>query len=86
MNGMARLLFAFGDTLKDEIFKEKLGEISLKEIARTAKERRAGSLGYAEAMLVFYNKKMKAPLHWNNLYSNKVVKENPQDGDTGNCA
>ena len=86
MNGMARLLFAFGDTLKDEIFKEKLGEISLKEIARTAKERRAGSLGYAEAMLVFYNKKMKSPLHWNNLYSNKVVKENSQEGDTGNCA
>ncbi|SCW34402.1 hypothetical protein SAMN02910456_00615 [Ruminococcaceae bacterium YRB3002] len=74
MNGLARLLWAFGDNLKDEIFKEKLGEVSLKEIARTAKDRRAGSLGYAEAMLLYYNKKMKSPLHWNDLYSPKTTK------------
>lgn len=81
LNGMARLLSAYGDNLKDEIFKEKLGEVSLKEIARTAKERRAGSLGYAEAMLLLYNKKMRTPLHWNTLYSNKAAKENNQSED-----
>ncbi len=70
MNGIARLLWSFGDSIKDSVFKEKLGEISIKEIARTAKERRAGSLGYAEAMLIIYNKKMKAPLKWNQLYQN----------------
>lgn len=80
LNGTARLLSAFGENIKDDLFKEKLSEVSLKELVRTAKERRAGSLGYAEAMLVFYNKKLKAPLHWNNLYSNKAnktgIKEN----------
>ena len=81
LNGMARLIAAFGDNLKDEIFKEKLSEVSLKEISRTAKERRAGSLGFAEAMLIIYNKKNRTPLHWNNLYSNKVIKEEENKGD-----
>ena len=86
LNGMARLLSAYGDNLKDEIFKEKLGEVSLKEIARTAKERRAGSLGYAEAMLLLYNKKMRSPLHWNTLYSNKSTKENNREEDNVSTA
>lgn len=72
LNGIARLLYAFQDNIKDEIFKAKLGEISIKEISKTARERRAGSLGYAEAMLIFYNKKMKKGLPWDNLYSNKI--------------
>lgn len=71
MNGLARLLYAYKDSLKDEVFKEKLGEISIKEISKTAKERRAGSLGYAEAMLIFYNKRAKSGLQWNILYSNR---------------
>ncbi len=81
LNGVARLISAFGDKLKDDIFKEKLGEISVKEISRTAKERRAGSLGYAEAMLLFYNKKMRTALHWNDLYSVKVAKDNIDEGE-----
>lgn len=72
MNGIARLLYAYGETIKDSVFKEKLGETSIKEVTKLAKERRAGSLGYAEAMLIFYSKKMKNPPSWNLLYSNKV--------------
>ncbi len=74
MNGLARLLYVYGENIKDEIFKDKLGEISVKEISKTARERRAGSLGFAEAMLIYYNKKMKAPLQWNLLYINKAEK------------
>lgn len=74
LNGVSRLVVAYGNKLKDEIFKEKLGEISIKEISKTAKDRRAGSLGYAEAMLIFYNKKMRSALQWNDLYSNKNTK------------
>ena len=58
--------------LPAETFKEKLGEVSIKEITKTARERRAGSLGYAEAMLLIYNKKLKNPLQWNILLSSKV--------------
>ena len=60
---------AYGDKLKDEVFKEKVGNMSIKELTRTAKERRAVALGYAEAMLIAYNKRNKAPLIWQSLYS-----------------
>lgn len=56
LNAVARLIAAYGDALNEETFKERLGLVSMKTIIRTARERRPGSLGYAEAMLVFYNK------------------------------
>lgn len=70
LNGVARMVVAFGDTLRDEVFKEKVGGISVKELSRTAKERRAGSLGYAEAMVLAYNRKCKqASLKISKLYN-----------------
>jgi len=75
MNGVARLIFAFGDELKDDIFKEKVGRCSVKEIARNAKERRPGSLGYAEALLLAYNKKCRSQLRMEALYSHKTPKQ-----------
>ena len=74
LSGLARLLNAYGDNIKDDIFKDKLSEVSVKELSKTAKERRAGSLGYAEAMLLFYNKKNKAGLKWGQLYTSKTAK------------
>ncbi|HWQ74982.1 MAG: DUF6551 family protein [Clostridiaceae bacterium] len=71
LKGIALLVVAFGNALKDDAFKERVGKFSSREIGRIAKERKAGSLGYAEAMLQIYNKKMKAPLHWNKLYTTK---------------
>jgi len=64
----------FGDTLDDDLFKEKLGNVSIKQLTRTAKERRPGSMGYAEAMIIEYNGKKKNNayrLHINKLYSYK---------------
>lgn len=71
LNGVARLVIVYGDKLSDAMFKEKVGAVSVREIARTAKERRAGSLGFAETMLIMYNKKAKNGLHWSSLYSHK---------------
>ena len=59
LNGIAKLVVAFGDALNEEVFKEKLGAISVKQLSRTAKDRQAGSMGYAEAMLLEYNGKKK---------------------------
>ena len=75
MNGLARFLYAFDDKINETAFKEKLGSISVKDLAKTAKERRAGSLGYAEAMLIFYNKRLKNPLPWEGLYTTKIGKK-----------
>ena len=82
LKGIALLIVAFGDLLKDDIFKEKVGAFSAKDIGRTAKERKAGSLGYSESMLLAYNKKMKAPLKWSKLYT---LKSNIAD-DTNDIA
>lgn len=83
LNGVARLVHAFGDSLKDELFKERIGLVSVKQLARTAKERRPGSLGYAEAMLMAYNRKCKYPLQWNRLYE-KNLESNPDWDDSAN--
>ena len=61
LNGITKLISVFGDQLNDEIFKEKVGAISVKQLVRTAKERHAGSMGYAEAMLIEYNGRKKNP-------------------------
>lgn len=75
LNGVTRMVVAFGDKLKDDVFKDKVGGVSIRELMRSAKERRVGALGYSEAMLYFYNKRNKAPLRWQELYksSGKVI-------------
>ena len=74
LNGVAKLVTAYGDSLKDTLFKERLSRVSIKEVSRTAKDRRAGSLGFAEALLIYYNKKTHNPLKWETLYSHKSKK------------
>ena len=73
LRGIAHLVAAYEDALKDDMFVEKVGRFSPREISRTAKERKAGSMGYAEAMLTFYNKKStsKSTLKWAKLYESR---------------
>ena len=73
-------VIAANNDIKDDLFAEKLGRISIKELSRTARDRRAGSLGYSEAMLLAYNKKSQKPLKFEQLYSNKGAK--PQNAIT----
>ena len=72
MNGLARFLYSYQDKVSETVFKEKVGIISIKELTKTAKERKAGSLGFAEAMLIYYNKRLKCPLTWNELYEIRI--------------
>lgn len=71
-NAVTKLVVTFGDALNDEIFKERVGNISVKQLTRTAKDRRPGAMGFAEAMLIEYNGKRKSPagkLFINKLYA-----------------
>lgn len=70
LKGISKLVVAYENELKDAIFKEKVGRCSIKELARSAKERSAGSLGYAEAMLEIYNKRQRYTLKRSKLYKN----------------
>ncbi len=69
--GIARILVAYGDALREDVFKEHVGKLSVKAIIRTAKERHPGSLGYAEAMMIAYNNKNKLRLSLRALYGAK---------------
>ena len=68
LKGIAKLIVAYGDNLNDEQFVDRLSKVSVREVIRTAKDRHAGTQGYAEAMLLQYNKRLKYPLRWNSLH------------------
>ena len=62
-------------------------KVSVKQIIRTAKERRPGAMGYAEAMMIQYNNKNKYRLSLRMLYGGKNVvyeDENEDEGLTDN--
>lgn len=69
LKGVAKLVVSYGDQLNDEEFVNRLSKVSVREIIRTAKDRHAGTQGYAEAMLLQYNKRLKYPLRWNSIAS-----------------
>lgn len=67
LKGIAKLVVAYGDSLNDEQFVDRLSKVSVREVIRTAKDLHAGTQGYAQAMLLQYNKRLKYPLRWNSL-------------------
>ncbi len=71
LKGIALVLHTFGTEIKDEVFIDRLSYVSEKEIIRTARERRGGAMGFAEAVLVIYNRKLHNPLPLENLYQKK---------------
>lgn len=71
MKGTAKVLYCYDTEIKDEVFVKKLGEISLRELIRTARARRGGPMGFAEAIVVIYNKKQRFGLQLEKLYSHK---------------
>ena len=79
LKGIARLIYVFGDSLDDEIFKDHVGNSSAKAIARVAKDRRPGTLGYAEALVLAYNHKNKRHLIMSKLFWNGKKKESLDD-------
>ncbi len=75
LNAIARIIMVYGDSLDDGIFKDHVGRFTVKAIGRTAKDRRPGSLGYAEAMIIAYNAKCKHRLPMKRLYGNSSDEE-----------
>ena len=73
LKGVARIISTFGDSLKEDMFKEHVGKYSVKMIMRNAKERHPGALGVAEAMLIAYNNKNKYRLPMRKLYGKTMT-------------
>ncbi len=88
MNGIARMVVAYGDALDDTVFKAKLGAVSVKALTRTAKDRRSGSLGFAEAMVLEYNGRKKGSsfrLPMSKLYTREKSILSTLDDDITGC-
>ena len=62
IRGVSMLIDVFGESIKDDAFRERLGATSAIEIIRNGKSRRPGTMGYAEAMVIAYNKNHKSNL------------------------
>lgn len=60
-NAVTKMVLVYGETLDDEEFKERVGNLSVKQLTRNAKDRRPGSMGFAETMVIEYNGKKKNP-------------------------
>lgn len=56
LKAVALIISEFDDNLNDEHFKSKLSKVSVREISRN------GTSGYADAIMTYYNKRMKVPL------------------------
>ena len=71
LKGIAKIIVTYGDSINEDIFTDKVGQISVKQIMRTAKERRSGYMGFAEAMMLAYNNKNKHRLSMRKLYGKR---------------
>lgn len=85
LKGASKLMMAYENELKYEIFKEKVGRCSMRELTRMATERKNGSLGYAEAMLAIYNKRQRYPLKWSKLYKTKSEQSDDENIQEDKC-
>ena len=83
LSGIARMIYAYGDALREDVFKDRVGQMSIKMLTRTARERRPGALGYAEAMVMAYNKRAKYRLSMSKLYNrnSKISAEEEDDSE-----
>ena len=73
LKAIAKLIVTYNKSLDDEEFKDKIGALTPKILSRTARERRPGSMGFAEVMVITYNGKKKNKafrLSINKLYDN----------------
>ena len=82
LKGVAKVVVTYGDMIKMDAFIARLGRVSPKEITRTAKERQNGSMGFAEVIVMYYNKKSKYALPMSRLYRKNPANYEPAD-ETG---
>ena len=83
LKAIAKVIVTYGDQLNDELFKEKLGCLSVKSLIRTARERGGGAaIGLAETLVIEYNGKKKNSqfkLQINKLHEKRKI---ISDGDS----
>ena len=79
LKGLAILLATYDDGIKDDVFIDKLGAMSLKELIRTGNERKRGPFGFAEAMYLDYTYKCRTTLSMEPLYKFKFKRKKSKE-------
>ncbi len=82
LNAVARIIVVYSDAIDEEFFADRLGRVSVRQLIRTAKDRRSGAIGYAEAIVMEYNGRKKtdvAKLSIRKLYSTKSYAKPDED-------
>lgn len=74
LKGVAKVLTVYGTEIRDDALKEKLSMVSIREILRCARERKGGTTGCAEAILMIYNRKLHNPLSMEKLHERNSAK------------
>lgn len=84
LKGIAQIINAYGESLNEDAFIEHVGRITPKAISRTAHDRHPGTIGFAEALILAYNKSTKRRLSLQKLYwsSSKKKGDAPPDFET----
>jgi hypothetical protein len=90
IRGVSLLIDVFDECIKDDAFCERLGTTSAIEIIRNGKSRRPGTIGYAEAMVIVYNKNHKGNLQiWKldsrmqrNRNATETMESEPDENET----
>lgn len=85
LRGVCRLVVTYGETMRDDLFKEKVGRHSAKEIGRQARELKGGSMGFSLAILDAYNWKMKQGLPQSKLYQTPIKEFQSQSQPDRDC-
>ena len=82
IKGVAKVLVTYDTDIKDDVFIDKMGNISEREIIRNARERNGGMMGFAEAILIAYNRKMHNGLALEKLYARTPRKKKSRHENT----
>ncbi len=80
LKGTAKLLAVLGTEINDSIFIERLGTVSERQVIRSAHERRGGQMGFAEAMLLVYNRTNRQTPFVDALYKKQPRKKKSKTG------
>lgn len=76
LKAIAKMIVTYGDQLREDVFKEKVGQLTVKALTRQAKDRGSGSIGFAEVMVLTYNRKCKYRLSMQKLYGSRKHSSN----------
>ena len=74
LKGLAKVFATYDTRINDDMLIEKLSRVSPKVIIRNAKDRRSGPMGFAEAIVLVYNSKLRNGLSIEDLYAHTSSK------------